>query len=184
MTNSNLKISAALEAILFIYGEPMPIKKIAALLQINENDVKRSADQLRENFKSQNRGLIILENNEELQLATLPEYAPLIKKLTKGAMREALTPATQETLAIVAYVGPIGRNEIEYIRGVNSSFTLRNLLIRGLIDRTPDPNRGSAYLYTLSIDALKYLNIQKTEELPEFKKYRDIGEALRKQLSQ
>ena len=117
-------------------------------------------------------------------MATLPEFAPLVEKLTKGEMREELTPATQETLAIIAYAGPIGRNEIEYIRGVNSSFTLRNLLIRGLIDRAPDPNRANAYLYALSIDVLKYLNIQKTEELPEFKKYKDVSEAFRKQLPQ
>ena len=73
-----------------------------------------------------------------------------------------------ETLSIILYQGPISRSDIDYIRGVNSQFILRNLLIRGLIERIDNPNDARSFLYKVSINLLANLGINKIEELPEY----------------
>ncbi|MEK7503143.1 MAG: SMC-Scp complex subunit ScpB, partial [Patescibacteria group bacterium] len=64
--------------------------------------------------------------------------------------------------------GPVKRSEVEYIRGVNSSFMLRNLLIRGLIERVRDPKDSRSYVYRVSRDFLKFLGITSISDLPEY----------------
>ena len=77
-------------------------------------------------------------------------------------------------MSIIAYSGPISRADIEYIRGVNSSFTIRNLLLRGLIERTVDPKRANAYIYSASFDLIKRLGLSGISELPDYEKYRQM----------
>ena len=89
-----------------------------------------------------------------------------------------MTSAALETISIIAYAGPISRADIEYIRGVNSSFTIRNLLLRGLVERTIDPKRSNAYVYTASFDLIKRLGLSKVEELPDYAKYKQTVLAL------
>ena len=84
-----------------------------------------------------------------------------------------------ETLSIVTYAGPMTRAELEYIRGVNSSFTMRNLLIRGLIERYPDPKRTNVFIYKPSFDLLKHIGISKVEDLPEYEKFQALIAKLR-----
>ena len=98
----------------------------------------------------------------------------LLEEITKQEFTEALTPASLETLSIVMYSGPISRADIEYIRGVNSSFTLRALLMRGLAERETDPKRGNAYLYKASFELLRHLGLSKNEDLPDYPKYKDL----------
>jgi segregation and condensation protein B len=73
-----------------------------------------------------------------------------------------------EVISIVAYRGPITRSEIEAIRGVNSSYTVRSLMLRGLMERIENPNDSRGYLYKISFDFLKKLGIDSVERLPEF----------------
>jgi segregation and condensation protein B len=79
-----------------------------------------------------------------------------------------LGKAGLETLTIILYKHPIKRSEIDYIRGVNSSFILRNLLIRGLIERlTEKEGLGRGYLYKPTLELLSHLGVSKIENLPE-----------------
>jgi segregation and condensation protein B len=89
-------------------------------------------------------------------------------------LKEDLSPASLETLAIVAYKGPINRIEIDNIRGVNSSFILRSLLIRGLIDRQIDAHRANAYSYKPSFDLIRKLGIDSLEQLPDYEKFKTL----------
>ena len=86
----------------------------------------------------------------------------------KDELKGDLSPASLETLAIIAYFGPVPRSRIDFLRGVNSSFTLRNLLIRGLVDRAPNPSRPNQFLYAASFETLRHLGVSSREELPEF----------------
>src|SRR3972149_1519044 len=129
-------ILAAAEAILFAYGEPLTVKKISKILNLEEEKVKA----------------VLGDLDEEL--------------------KEELTPAGLETLSIIAYFGPVSKIKIDYFRGVNSAFILRNLLMRGLIDRS-DKSKEEGYAYSLNFDALKHLGISKIEELPEYEKYKN-----------
>jgi segregation and condensation protein B len=120
------------------------------------------------------RGLQIVRGENEVTLATKPAHQALLETLAKEDLKEELTPASLETLSLIAYFGPLSRPQIDFIRGVNSTFIVRNLLVRGLVDRKP--GRGNAYVYTVSIDFLKYMGVGSVEELPEYRRYRDIRE--------
>ena len=77
-----------------------------------------------------------------------------------------------ETLAIIAYKGPLTRAHIEYVRGVNSSFTLRNLVMRGLVERMENPKDARSYLYGTSFNFLKHLGVARPEDLPRFEEFK------------
>lgn len=172
-------LTAKLEALLFIYGEPMTYKKIVKMLEIAEKDVKELVSNLKDALNQDSRGLSLVLDAEKAQLVTKPGFGNMLQKIVKEEVSETLTPASLETLSIITYTGPISRAEIEYIRGVNSTFILRNLLIRGLIERSVDPKKSNVYLYNPSLDFLKFIGISKVEDLPEYQKFNDLIKKLR-----
>jgi segregation and condensation protein B len=174
MENKN-KILASIEALLFVYGEPLEIKRIAKILKTESEKVKSALDDLAKSFENEDRGLKLIFSGDKVQLATKPELSSLLEDFIKEEFKESLTPAALETLSLIAYLAPISRSQIDYYRGVNSSFIVRSLLIRGLIDRSTDPKRGNVYLYEPSFDLLKYLGISKEEDLPEYDKFKTIN---------
>lgn len=109
----------------------------------------------------------LIETTEEIQLVTCPELAPIIEAMRKNELKADISKAGAETLAIILYQEPISRAEIDRIRGVNSSFILRNLLIRGLVERSNNKNR-SGYVFTISPTLLAYLGITEKHQLPDF----------------
>jgi segregation and condensation protein B len=171
--------AASLEALLFIYGEPIAIKKIATLLGGDVSEVTAAARALREALTKDERGLTLVEHEAELQLATKAIFGTLLQTILKAELNESLTPAALETLSIITYAGPVGRAEIDYIRGVNSSFIIRALLLRGLITREGDPARANAYLYVPSVLLLRHLGVGSTNELPEYERFRTLVAAIR-----
>lgn len=172
-------LEAAIEALLFIYGEPMSVKKIADLLNIPSQQAQSAITSLGESLKSEQRGLTLVKQRETFQLVTKPEFSKLLEQIMKSELRETLTPAALETLSIVSYGAPMTRAEIDYIRGVNSSFILRSLSIRGLVDRELDEKRANAYIYRPSLDFLKNLGIAKAEDLPEFQKFAELAKKVK-----
>lgn len=173
------KLVSQLEALLFIYGDPLEFKKIVQILKAEEEEVRKAVKILAEELEKEGRGLSLMEDKDKIQLTTKPEFAKLLESVIKEELHENLTPAALETLSIVAYAGPLSRAELEYIRGVNSSFTLRNLLIRGLIERSPDPKRTNVFLYNPSFDVLRHLGISKAEDLPEYERFKSLIEKMR-----
>jgi segregation and condensation protein B len=121
------------------------------------------------------RGLTLVQTDEEVMLGTAKELSPLIEKLTKDELSRDLGKAGLETLSIILYQGPITRAEIDYIRGVNSQFIVRNLLIRGLVERVENPKDARSFLYKTTLELLSHLGISKIEDLPEY-------EAVRKEI--
>jgi segregation and condensation protein B len=167
--------SAALEAILFLYGEPIAHDMLARLLKISEEDVIACIAQLKDNLTDTKRGLMLLEKGDTCMLITKPQFASFLESFIKDDLKEDLTPAAVETLSLIAYFGPIMRAQIDYIRGVNSSFMLRNLLVRGLIERT---NKGNAYVYEVTADFLKHMGVACIQDLPQYESYQLVKEQL------
>ena len=161
-----MKLDSLIEAVLYFKGEPVSKKEILKILEISSETLNEALKILRE--KLTDRGIVLIESDSEVSLGTSPEASEVIEKLRKEDLEKDLGKAGLETLTIVAYKGPIGRNSIDNIRGVNSSFILRNLMIRGLVERVGDPKDQRAYLYKPSLDLLKYLGIEKVEDLPEY----------------
>lgn len=171
-------LEAKIEAFLFLYGEPVKIEKLAEELGAKREEVKTALESLAETLKESKRGLGITVFDDRVQLTTKPELMPYISKIISEELDSPLTPAGLETLAIIAYLGPCNRALIDYIRGVNSTFILRSLLIRGLVERQPDPKRANAYLYQVSFDFLKHMGITAPEALPDYEKYRSAVQTL------
>jgi segregation and condensation protein B len=172
--NKNKKL-AELEALLFIYGEPISFKKISEVLEITEDDALKLVEDFKESLEGENRGLTLLFSEEKIQIGTKPEFSSILEKLIKHEISEDLTPASLETLALILYFSPLSRSKIEYHRGVDSSFILKSLLLRGLIERYPDPQMPNAYLYVPSFNLLRYLGISKKENLPDYEKFNELN---------
>ncbi len=165
---NNSKLKSIIESILFISGAPLKIKKIAKATGVKVSEIEKVVEILSNDYKNQERGLWIFKKDDKIQMATKPENSAYVEKFTKSSLQEDLSPASLETLAVISYRGPITRLGIEEIRGVNCSFILRSLLIRGLIERIENPGDARSYLYRISFDFLKKLGIQKVEDLPNY----------------
>lgn len=162
---------AELEALLFIYGEPLTRKKIQKILELEKADLDPLIEEFAKRLSAEGRGLALVNDAEKVQLATEPRFGKFLEDFVKSELSEELTPASLEVLSIISYLGPISRSQIEYRRGVNSSFTVRNLLLRGLIERVPDPKQPAMFLYQPSFELLKHLGVSKQSELPEYEKF-------------
>ncbi len=173
--DSNLK--AKLEALLFVLAEPVSAKKLSQILDLGEPDIRDALSGLGEDFKNEGRGLWLTEINGEFQLTTKPKFGNLLQEVMKAELTEDLTPSSLETLTIVAYLGPVSRAMVEYIRGVNSSFIMRSLLLRDLIQRMEE-KKANAFLYDVSLDFLKHLGLSSKKELPDYEKYEAMMKAL------
>lgn len=88
--------------------------------------------------------------------------------MIKDDLQKDLGKSALETLAIILYQGPIKRADIDYVRGVNSQFILRNLLMRGLISRVDDPSDERTFLYKPSLELMAFLGITDIKQLPDF----------------
>ncbi len=162
-------IVAILESVLFMYGREMSFSRIGELLGLSENEVKDVIDRLQKEYEARkNCGLHIIVQDEQVQMVTHPGSATVIEQMTKKELEGPLTPVASEVLAIIAYRGPINKIDIEAIRGVNCSFTLRNLLRRGLIERIVSDDSRHLQQYKTTIDFLRVLGIDSVDELPEY----------------
>lgn len=161
------KLKSTIESLLFVSGEPIKIGRLAKIAGVGKNEVEESLDLINRDYGERNSGLRIVKKDDSVQLGTNPENAESVSQLVTGEMNSELSKSALETLAIVAYRGPITRVHIEAIRGVNCSYVLRSLLVRGLVERLETADtRG--YLYRVSFDFLKTMGIQEAGELPEW----------------
>lgn len=161
------KIKSIIESVLFASGEPVKIAKLSKIIGVSEEEVENALMLLSEDY-SKGRGLSLVKIQDTIQLVTSSDNAEFVAQMVKSDIQENLSQAALEVLSIVAYRGPISRAEIEEIRGVNCSFTLRALLIRGLVDRTENVKDSRSYLYNISFDFLKKLGVESVEKLPDW----------------
>jgi len=157
-----------LESILFVSNKPLRVKDFAALLHMEGAEISAALDALVNERK--NSGVVVLENNGQYQLATSAANSTAVKDFLNSDLREKLTDATVEVLAIIAYRQPISKAEVESIRGVNSQYSLRQLLMRGLIEKIPNPSDARGSLYQTTTEFLMHLGLQSVKDLPEFEK--------------
>ncbi len=161
-----MTLETKLEALLFFRGEPMSLRELAKLLQCSEQEVRQALGVLSEAL--QTRGLCLVEANGEVELRTAPAVADFLDAVRKEELSRNLGKAALETLAIILYKGSVPRSGIDYIRGVNSTFILRALLIRGFIERVQNENDQRSFLYRPTIELLSHLGVRSVNELPEY----------------
>jgi len=176
-TNQGNPLEHSIEALLFWKGEPISLKELIKSLstpekKLSESEIHEALLALSENLKG--RGIVLLANeDQEYMLGTSADASALIERLTNEELNRDLGKASLETLSIIMYQGPIKRSQIDYIRGVNSTFILRNLLIRGLIEKKPAPDDNRTSIYTPSFKLLSYLGVSKISDLPNFEEVKN-----------
>jgi segregation and condensation protein B len=157
-----------LESILFASGEPQTIKDLSALLNAKEEQVQEALLHLQNFYQTQNRGLRLINDNDKWLLSVNPNNNSFLNKLKKEVFEGDLSPSATETLAIISYLGPISRAAINEIRGVDSSYTLHQLLLRELVERFPNPKRANTFLYNISFKFLNHLGVASVKDLPNY----------------
>lgn len=166
-----------IEALLFWKAEPVSVKKLSDWLKSSVDEVARALTALETSLSS--RGIMLVRKEDEVMLGTTSEFSELIERLTKEELSRDLGKAGLETLSIILYYGPITRAEIDYIRGVNSTFTLRTLLMRGLVERVQNKADLRSFLYKPTFDLLSHLGISDITKLPEYEGVRIELEAFK-----
>lgn len=158
-------LSARLEAVLFVAGEPVSVSALADILGERPSDVKRAATRLAQSLEG--RGLTLVRSAESLQLTTASLAAADVTRYLHSEEAVTLSGAAMETLALIAYRQPVTRAHIEAVRGVSSDSPLRTLLRLGLVielERLDQPGRPISYGTTP--DFLRLFGLSSIEELP------------------
>jgi segregation and condensation protein B len=167
-----MPLDILLEGLLFYKSQPL--KKAAVLKQFGVSEAELATTIAVLQNRLETGATRLLETESEIELVSAPALAPFIEELRKADIKNDIGKAGAETLAIVLYRGPISRSEIDKIRGVNSSFILRNLLIRGLIER--GEKKGSGYLFSITPSLLAHLGASRKEDLKDFARITDALE--------
>jgi segregation and condensation protein B len=158
-----------LEALLFASDAPLPLERIAEVLEIPLPDARAAVEGLRLACEAPDRGVSVVEVGGGVRLVTRSEHAPALLRLQRLRLRSRLSRAGVETLAIVAYRQPISRPEIEQLRGVGTESVLTHLLERRLIrvvGRKATP--GRPVLYGTTREFLEHFGLRDLTELPPF----------------
>ncbi|MFH0830671.1 MAG: SMC-Scp complex subunit ScpB [Parcubacteria group bacterium] len=157
-----------LEALLFAAGHPLTARQLAKQITAKPKEVEEALQQLTQRYQTEQSGLALLVQDERYQLTTNPTHGKLIEQYIKDEFTGPLSRAALETLAIIAYRGPILKPEIDTVRGVNSAIMLRALLIRGLVERKRSSKDARSYEYSLSFDFMRHLGVSRVTELPQY----------------
>ena len=158
---------AAIEAIMFAYGEPITIEKLSEASGIDRETAIKLIDQLERRYNVQESGLRILRINNGFQIAARAEYSENIKAALETRKQQPLSQAAMETLSIVAYNQPVTKAFVEQVRGIDSSSVVNTLVERNLLEeagRLDLPGRPVAYRTTDNF--LRCFGLSRIEELP------------------
>lgn len=167
-TSMEFTLSAQLEAVLLFRGGAVHIKELATITGSGVEAVEEALGDLKALYDG--RGMRVTRDGGRVALSTAPEAAALIETMRRDELDGPLGRAGLETLAIVMYRAPVSRADIEYIRGVNVSSTLRSLMMRGLIERIENPEDARSYLYRPTVELPAYLGVESVDALPDFAK--------------
>lgn len=145
--------------VLFLAGDPVSFSYVAEICGVTPEEIAALVPQI--NTHLEPLGLTLLVNKKELSIVTLPSQADVVSKYWKEELKGELTPAALQVLTLVAYLQNPTRQDISFIRGVQSTQSIRSLSVRGLVEREGE-------VCTLSSLALKHLGITHVEELPDY----------------
>ena len=153
------------EAFLFSEGGSVTRRKLAQLLDVKEGGLTPALQELSKHLEG--HGLSIIETETEVSLTVSADASKAVQAAYQKELGKEIGDAGLEVLAIILYRGASTRAQIDYIRGVNTSSTIRTLLSRGLLERTGNPEDGREYLYRPTVELLAHLGVRDLKELPE-----------------
>ena len=170
LTSKPRDLVAQAQAFLFIEGGTLSKKNLAGKLRIEMIALGGILDDLAVRLKGtlpgQASGLTLIQTETEVSLAVAPTVSEVIE-MAYAEDRE-IGDAGLEVLAIILYRGASTKTRIDYIRGVNTSSTIRTLLSRGLIERASNPADSREYLYRPTTELLAHIGVARVEDLPDY----------------
>ncbi|RMG42016.1 MAG: SMC-Scp complex subunit ScpB [Candidatus Dadabacteria bacterium] len=167
---------ALVEALLFAYGEPLDPADLKSAAGLEDKELKEVIEELKNRYSSIDRGIELKVISGRYQLRTKPQFASAIGQLKAGRPRR-LSPAALETLAIIAYRQPIVRSDIEKLRGVDATPTIKTLLDKKLIKIVGhQATVGQPALYGTTDEFLKLFGISSLSELPTLRDLKELEE--------
>lgn len=176
--SSKPKIKSAIEALLFVSGDPLTVKDLSNSLEVSPKFIANLLNEMVLEYEDEKRGIKLISINGEYQLVTKAENSDYIQKLLRKNKRQSLSQASLESLAIIAYKQPITRVDIDEIRGVKSESALQRLLEKDLIKevgRLEVP--GRPILFGTTEEFLRQFGLKELKELPSLDLYSDGEEA-------
>ena len=159
---SELSASQRLLGILFYLNQETSKKELGRMFGVSPGELQADIDELV--MSNHERGIVVIQSESHVSLGTHKDLSVMIGHMEEAESMQPLSKAALETLAIVAYKAPITRMEVDAVRGVNSLYSLRNLLVRGLVSRA---NKDGAVVYELTVDTYRLLGISGASELPD-----------------
>lgn len=159
--------SHKIEAILFVAGEPVAVKDIAAALELTEVETMQAVESLQRDYDLNRRGITLRRYGDHLRLETRPEYAPYVERMLQPVQRQSLSQSAMETLAVIAYRQPATKGEVEQVRGVKCDYSVQSLLSKGLIREVGRKEAlGRPILYATTDKFLEHFGLSDIRELP------------------
>lgn len=180
------KIKSAIEALLFVSGNPLTIKDFSNALNVEEDLILQILEEMINGYElDEQRGIKLISINKEYQLVSKAENSEYIQKLLKKNKRQSLSQASLESLAIIAYKQPITRIDIDEIRGVKSESAIQKLIERDLIKevgRLDVP--GRPILYGTTEEFLRQFGLKELKELPSLDFYNEDNEEVKESIKE
>ena len=168
VTLEGAELRRAVEAVLFALSEPIAVRALAELVGVSLHEVRAAIEDLRLEYVDTGRAFRVEDIAGGVQLLTLKTYDPWLRKLRKKQREGRLSPAALEALAVIAYKQPIGKADLDAIRGVNCAPTLKTLLERGLVQVVGrGEGLGKPLLYGTTKRFLESFGIASIRELPQ-----------------
>ncbi len=160
-------IESAVEAVLFSVGEAVELEKLRSALDIEADELAAAVDGLKTRLLDEGRGVRLIEIGESVQLCSAPEYFEYIQKTVQLKKQAGLSGAALETLSIIAYNQPVTKGKIEFIRGVDCSYSVTRLMERGFIDEVGRADApGRPILYATTDEFLRCFGLKNLDQLP------------------
>jgi segregation and condensation protein B len=161
-------LSQSIHALLFTTGETWKFSELARTFSVSMSEIESTLSDLK--FDTEHQAVVPLIYNETVTLITRPELKDFLQSLEDLENVKEFSKGSLETLALIAYKGPLSKSDIDYIRGVNSQFMLRNLVMRGMIEKQP-ASKDRSTGYSITVDALRFLGVTSPDQLPHFNNF-------------
>lgn len=165
-----MELESKIEGLLFYKGEDISIKKLSEVFNVSTEQVNEAVTKLSDRLA--HRGIVLVRKDDSVTLGVSLELSSLIETMRKDEITKELSKASLETLSIILYKNGVTRSEVDYIRGVNSSFIIRNLLVRGLIEKTVDDKDTRRMIYRPTLDTLTFMGVTDIEQIPNYAEVR------------
>jgi len=177
MDESIQNYKGAIEAILFVSEKPVVLDQIKEVFpELKPSQISDLIKQLQEEYVNREAGMVVVEIAGGYQMLSNSHAAAHIREFYKTKTKEKLSRPALESLAIIAYKQPVGRAEVEVIRGVNSDGTIAHLLNKGLIRITGRKEvPGRPFLYGTTKEFLEYFGLKSLEDMPKIEEFNQLG---------